>query len=223
MPLDQHLVDLRNSGLQLIQGVTAARQAPEIHVDLQGLRHLPAGTLAFYDLASFDDEDFVFTVPDERPRLEQLRAPRPPETTDLRRVDPALTRFESHVGEDAVLTVTVPWHGALITCLLTAPWYTEFVQVCEAAEAQAAAQAHEAREAQVARDSEALEEHARKLRIIVDDAAFLKLARVKSTSLRTLVAYVASQQPAAVTALGEQRTRDLVRELRDHVMFGQSL
>lgn len=222
MTLSAHLDTLRAGGLILIPGVTVSRQAPEIHTDLQALLSLPAGTAAFYDLATFDDEDFMATVPDERPRLEQLRDPRPAERVDLRTINRALTRFERYRGEHAVLTVTAPLHGALITCVTSEPWYVEFAEACEGAEAQAAAQAHEARQAQADQESAALEAHARRLRIIADHGAFQKLARVKNTTMRTLVAYAAAQQPETVAALGEARTRELVQELRDHVMFGQT-
>ena len=95
----------------------------------------------------------------------------------------------------------------------------EFSERSDQAQGQALLEAQAKREAAASAQAAALEEHAQNLRHLRHDEPFLKKFRLKSTPLRSLVTCAQVNEPAAVAALGEARTRELVQQLSDQLHF----
>ena len=98
----------------------------------------------------------------------------------------------------------------------------EFSEPSGQVQEQALLEAQAKREAAASAQAADLEEHAQNLRHLRHDEPFLKIFRLKSTTLRSLVTCAQVNEPAAVAALGEGRTKELVQQLRDQLQFQDS-
>lgn len=208
----------------VLEGRVNEQQSAVARVDLETLLMLPVLVVpvVFQSLFTLEEEDFEYELPDPRSSLERVRgAPFEPETVSLIELQPALKRFRKYLGQPEFVYFYAPYNGVVVTCLVTEDWYLAFSDLVEQAEGLAQARAAGVREAQSQEQAAELERHTQRLRLLLDDTGFLKLARVKSTAQRTLLTYAKQKEPEAVAALGDQRLKELLGELRDWVLMQQ--
>lgn len=204
-------------------GRLARSRTPVIKLDLDDLLTFPklALPVVFFCRKTLWADDFQYSEfpQDNASRLEMV-------TVDLTSLEPKLWHFQKRLSEASEVEFFAPYNGLMVVCRIREAWYDEFLELrnlalCQARE-QLAREAQAHREEQAAREQAALHPHEQRLRLLLDDSGFLKLARVKSTAQRTLMSYARERESEAVAALGEQRTKDLLTELRDRVLTGQA-
>lgn len=175
--------------------------------------------LVFFEIGVLDELAFEYELPDHRSSLQRVRGePFEVVAVDLFDLAPDLERFREYFGQATFVTFYAPYGGVLLSCTVVEDWYLECLEQLELAEAAAREKAQQEREQQAQDEAAVLERHTQKLRLLLDDTAFLRLAKVKSTTQRTLLNYAKQKEPDAVTVLGEQRMKELMGELRDWVL-----
>ncbi|WP_027482155.1 hypothetical protein [Deinococcus pimensis] len=136
---------------------------------------------------------------------------------DLRTINPALRRFEKRDGEPGLVEFVVPYAGVLLTWMVAEPWYDEYLELRAAAESEADVRYYAAvekvREAARAR-TQALES---KLGVLLDEPDFLDLARLKKTTVKSVVTLVKAKHPEVSAALGDTRLKEIVSDLVERV------
>lgn len=217
-------VEQVSSRFTVLEGRVSEQQSAVARVDLDAFLMLPVQVVpvVFQSLFTLEEEDFEYELPDPRSTLERMRgASFEAETINLIELKPELKKFKKYLGQPEFVYFYAPYNGVVVTCLITEDWYLEFSDLIEEAEGLAQARAAEVREAVSQEQAAELERHTQRLRLLLDDGGFLKLARVKSTAQRTLLSYAKQKEPEAVAALGEQRLKELMGELRDWVLMQQ--
>ncbi|MFC3860649.1 hypothetical protein ACFOPQ_07725 [Deinococcus antarcticus] len=209
----------------VLKGQVSEQQNAVARVDLNALLSLPVEVVPviFQSVLTLDEDDFEYELPDPRSTLERVRGtPFEAEIINLIELKPELKKFRKYLGQPELVSFSDPYNGVLVTCLVTEDWYLEFSDLIEEAQGLARARAAEVKEAVSQEQAAELKRHTQRLRLLLDDGGFLKLARVKSTAQRTLLSYARQKEPEAVAALGEQRMKELLGELRDWVLVHQS-
>lgn len=208
----------------VLEGQVSEQQSAVVRVEIDAFLTLPvqAVPVVFQSVFTLEEGDFEFELPDSRSTLERMRgAPFEGETVNLIEFQPDLKRFKKYLGQSEFVYFYAPYNGVVVKCLVTEEWFLEFSDLVEEAESLAEAKALEVSEALSQEHAAELERHTQRIRLLLNDTGFLKLARVKSTAQRTLLSYAKQQEPEAVAALGEQRMKELISELRDWVLMRQ--
>lgn len=222
--VNEALEQVRNAGFTVLYGfVKEGKAAPvELDVDLDDLLALPQQhvPVVFFEQDSLEIWDFEVNRLDMRPAAERWQTPPgDQEMVDLVELEPGLRRFTSRQGDAHTITFRAPLSGVLVTCTVTAEWYSEFAQLqaqaLELMRSQEQAKVEIQREAETAQQ----ERHVQRLRLLMDDGGFLKLARLKSTAQRTLLTYARTHEREAVEALGEAWAKEVLAEVRDLVLL----
>lgn len=195
-------------------------QMPELRLELDDLVKFPKHLLPiiFFDQKFLRQDDFqVQEYRNDNAQGLELQ------TINLCELEPKLKRFQRRLDEPAEVDFFAPYNGVMLICHLREAWYTEFLDLKRPATAQAREQL--ARDAQARQEEKAQQEqaalrpHEQRIRLLLDDTGFLKLARVKSTAQRTLLSYAKSREPEAAAALGELRLKEMLAELRDWLVL----
>lgn len=213
---------VRAAGFTVLYGyVKGGRAAPvELDVDLDDLLALPQlhVPVIFYEQDALEPWDFE-APPGDGPGATPWDAPADPAPVNLAKFTPELQRFRSRLGEVHTLTLRAPLSGVLVSCTVVAAWHAEFAQLRAQALGQVHAQAQATKETERAAQTAEQARHDQRLRLLMDDSGFLKLARLKNTAQRTLLTYARTHAGEAVDALGEARTKEVLAELRDLVLM----
>lgn len=222
--VNEALEQVRNAGFTVLYGfVKEGKAAPvELDVDLDDLLVLPQQhvPVVFFDQDNLEIWDFEVKRPDVRSAAEQWQTPaEEQEIVDLVELEPGLRRFTSRQGEAHTITFRAPLSGVLVTCTVAAEWYGEFIQLQAQALERMRTQEQARIEAQREVETAQQEQHVQRLRLLVDDGGFLKLARLKSTAQRTLLTYARTHEREAVEALGEAWAKEVLAEVRDLVLL----
>lgn len=217
---------VKAAGFTVVEGLTGGQKTTEVDVDFEEFLKLPvtAVPVVFSYTMTFDESDLQYTLEDPRTLRERFKETGKviPEDVDLTELEPALKNYQSYLGMPSFVALAAPLNGILVKTYVAEPWYDEVSTLISEAEARAEEQAEQRREQDKARQAAQLESQLQKLRLLLDDGDFLKLARVKATAQRTLISVAKQKYPEAAAALGEPRLKELIAELRDQVMLAST-
>lgn len=220
------LTRLKAAGFTVIEGFSDGHKGVEMAVEFEEFLKLPvqAVPVVFSGVVTFDESDLEYTLEDPRTPIERFRESGTtlPETVDLLKVNPVLKNYRTHLGTPSFVALIAPVGGILVKTYVSEPWYEEMSALISEAEALAEEQASQRREQDKAKQAAQLEGQIQKLRLLLDDGDFLKLAQVKATAQRTLVNVARQKFPEEAAAVGEQRLKELIAELRDHVILAKA-
>lgn len=219
--VDKALEQVRDAGFTVLYGFMRGTLVG-LDVDLDDLLALPQQyvPVIFMEQESLSSWDFEAERPDLPPSVEQWQTPLEERAVvNLVEVEPGLQRFKSRLGEPHTITFRAPLSGVLVACTVTAEWYSEFAQLRAQALGLLRAQEQARVETQRAAEMAERERHVQRLRLLMDDGGFLKLARLKSTAQRTLLTYARTHAHEAVEALGETWAKEVLAEVRDLVLM----
>lgn len=218
------LARLKAAGFTVLEGFSGGQKGMEMDIEFDEFLKLPvqAVPVVFAGVVSFEGSDLEYVLEDPRSPVERFRegGTTVPETVDLIKLNPLLKNYQGHLGQPSFVALVAPLNGLLVKTYVSEPWYEEMSGLINEAEALAEEQASQRREKEKAKQAAQLEGQVQKLRLLLDDGDFLKLARVKATAQRTLVNLAKQKFPEESTAVGEQRLKELIAELRDQIVLG---
>lgn len=222
--IEQSIEDVRARGFTVINGFAGGQKPVEVDLEFEEFLNLPATSVpvVFANVVSFDESDLKYRIEDPRSPIERFREGEMlPEIVDLLKVKPDLARFQPYLDTPAFVAFVAPLNGVLVKSFVTEPWYDEMSNLISEAEALAEERAFRRREDKKAKETAKLEGELQKIRSLTDDADFVRLAKLKSTAQRTLMSLAKQKYPEAATAVGEQRLKELMAEVRDLILTRQ--